>query len=52
MFWAHKNPIEFTEFIRSLLGEQNFAQLKKLYNLPKQWSLKELKEIYETFNRS
>src|SRR3990167_7578217 len=31
LFWAHKNPIEFTEFVKHYLGEQDFASLKKQY---------------------
>ena len=49
LFWAHKNPIEFTEFVRSHLGEKNFALLKRRYYHPKQWTDKQKQRIYENF---
>lgn len=28
-FWAHKNPILFTEFVKELLGEEKYELLKE-----------------------
>ncbi len=32
-FWAHANPILFTEFIRKLLGEDKYDLLKEAHNI-------------------
>ena len=49
LFWAHKNPIEFTEFIRLRLGEKDFALLKKKYYALKSWSQKEKAELLKKY---
>jgi 5-methylcytosine-specific restriction endonuclease McrA len=48
LFWAHKNPIEFTEFVQKLLGK-DYKKLKKLYYKPKQLSMSEKQVIYLKF---
>ena len=29
IFWAHKNPVEFTEFVKQRLGEQKYELLRQ-----------------------
>lgn len=49
MFWAHKNPIEFTEFIKSHLGTRKFNELKKKYVTLKSYSQQELLSLKEKY---
>jgi hypothetical protein len=32
-FWAHANPILFTEFVRKYLGEDDYLLLKEAHNI-------------------
>lgn len=44
-FWAHKNPILFTEFIRERLGIQ-YETLKSLAVPIKKWTIPEMQAIF------
>ena len=46
-FFAHKNPILFTEFVREYLGAERYEQLKVRARAIKQWKLDEMVEFYE-----
>ena len=44
LYWAHKNPIDFTEFVREYLGEERYNSLKERAHCPEQMTI----EKYET----
>ena len=48
LFWAHKNPIEFTEFVQKLLGRK-YATLKKRYYTLHQFTKPELLAIIKKY---
>src|SRR3990167_1564497 len=48
LFWAHKNPIEFTEFIMKRLGSQ-YEELKRRYYKLHQFTRQELEAIIEKY---
>lgn len=50
LYWAHKNPIEFTEFIQHHLGEKNYSLLKQRYYRVKQWTQKEKKILFKKYS--
>jgi hypothetical protein len=43
-FWAHANPILFTEFVRKKLGEDKYQLLKEAHNLIYKPTLADLQE--------
>jgi hypothetical protein len=45
MFWAHKNPVEFTEFVKTLLGEVRYQNLRTLAKSIKKWTEQEKLEL-------
>ena len=51
LYWAHKNPIEFYEFVQEHLGKYNFAQLKQKAQQIHKYTLSELQELYETLKK-
>ena len=48
LFWAHKNPIEFTEFIMKRLGDQ-YEELKRRYYKLHQFTRSELESIISKY---
>ena len=44
-FWAHKNPILFTEFVRYYYSEYKYEQLKLKATMIKKWTLCEMQEL-------
>ena len=48
LFWAHKNPIEFTEFVKKLLGRK-YTILKKKYTTLKQLKAEDLEKIIKKY---
>ena len=50
--WAHRNPIEFTEFVQKHLGKKNYAELKKRYYKLKSWTQAEYKSLIEKYKLS
>jgi len=49
LFWAHKNPVEFTEFVKSYLGEEKYQNLREKAVIIKKWTIPELQELLETY---
>jgi hypothetical protein len=47
-FWAHANPILFTEFVREYLGEVRYVMLKVRAQSIKKWTIEEMQELLET----
>ena len=45
IFFAHKNPIEFSEWVRGRLGEGQYQVLRRRATVIKQWTLKELQDL-------
>jgi len=45
-FWNHKNPIEFTEWVKELLGEDNYQELRKLAKSGEKLSLSDMQVLY------
>lgn len=46
--WAHRNPVEFTEFVKKLLGRR-FAELKRRYHNIKHWTEEEKRSLLKAF---
>ena len=46
IFWAHKEPILFNDFVREYLGDLKFTSLKQRAKSVKKWTLDELKIFY------
>lgn len=45
LFWAHKEPGEYTEWVRMILGEENYIALNERARETKQWKLWELEAL-------
>lgn len=50
-FWAHRNPILFTEFVREYLGEEKYRFLKVSHTNISRIRLPEMIELYESLKR-
>ena len=48
-FWAHQNPILFTEFVKSKKGVEKYEEIKKKSITIKKWAILELEELLEEF---
>ena len=48
-FWAHKNPIGFTEWVREHLGPIKYESLKQRSNLRKVWAVYEKEALYNLY---
>jgi hypothetical protein len=46
-FYAHANPILFTEFIKEYLGEHNYAYLKLAAKTIAKWTLEDMITLYD-----
>lgn len=46
--FAHKRPLAFADWVKGHIGEENYAELKRLGNTIKKWSLPEMVEYHET----
>ena len=44
-FWAHQNPVLFTEFVKEYLGSYKYTQLKLRARQIKQWKLDEMQDL-------
>lgn len=51
LFWAHKNPVEFTEWIKVWLGETKYNELRRRATMLKHWTIEELEQLYIDFER-
>ena len=49
LFFAHKNPIEFTEWVKTFLGQDRYDRLRIRANTLYQWKIYELEALYESF---
>lgn len=38
LWWAHKNPVEFTEFVKEILGEERFDALRLQARTTVKWT--------------
>lgn len=47
-FKAHKNPVEFTELVRSHLGAYEYEILRVNHNAIKRWTVYEMQELLNT----
>lgn len=47
LFWAHKNPVEFTEFVRNYLGEYKYERLRQNATSIKKWTIEDLQIMLE-----
>lgn len=47
-FYAHKNPLAFTEIVQSHLGSYEYAMLKNKHNVIKRWTIPEMLGLLET----
>jgi len=47
IFWAHKEPILFTEFVKEKMGTKKFNQLRKKADASKHWEIEELEDLLE-----
>lgn len=51
-FWAHRNPVLFTELIQNhLYREWNYSKLKRRMQKSKKWTLLEMRELYESLKK-
>jgi hypothetical protein len=50
LFWAHSEPIQFTEWVKKRLGKR-FGPLQRRAMTPKIWTPAELNEIEENLKR-
>lgn len=46
-FWAHRNPILFTEWVKTYLGEEKYQNLKIMATAIKKWTLGEMEELWQ-----
>ena len=51
-FWAHKNPILFTEFVRNYLGEMKYENLKIKATMIKKFTVEELESMIKNYGES
>jgi hypothetical protein len=50
LYWAHRNPVEFVEFVRELLGDLNYKILRKMAAMTKKWSEKGKRDLLTRLN--
>jgi len=48
-FFAHQNPLEFSEWVRALLGEDDYQELRRLAKSNDKLSLTEMQELLKTY---
>jgi len=46
-WWAHPNPILFTEFVKTYLGKFKYLALKRKATQIRKWNLEEMQELLE-----
>lgn len=42
LFWAHKEPVEFVEWAKCILGEDRYIALNERARIPRKWSISDL----------
>lgn len=50
-FWAHRNPVLFTEFVKQYLGEERYQFLKSTATAIKRWNIVEMSELLSTLKQ-
>ena len=50
-FRAHKEPTEFTEFVKEYLGEQKYIELRHRANGSKVWANYELQDLLDALEK-
>ncbi len=50
-WWAHKEPILFTEFVKEYLGAYKYEQLKIRARSIKKWSIDDLSALLKTLTK-
>jgi hypothetical protein len=50
-FWAHRNPVLFTEFVKSYLGDLGYETLKMSASCTKKWTIPELEDLYQVLKK-
>ena len=50
-FWAHQNPVLFTEFVKKKFGIKKYEGLKRKSEQIKKWTIPELEELVEEFKK-
>lgn len=50
-FWAHQNPVEFTEWLKIYIGEIKYMNLRISANETKKWDNYELEELYSALKK-
>ena len=52
LYWAHKNPVEFTEWTKNRMGEEKYQALRVKANTIKKWTDIELSQLYISLMRT
>jgi 5-methylcytosine-specific restriction endonuclease McrA len=50
-FKAHQQPIEFTEWVKTFLGQDKYDRLRIRANTLYQWKIYELEALYESLRK-
>lgn len=45
LFWAHKEPVEFVEWAKAMLGEDRYVALNERARIPRKWSISDLETL-------
>jgi hypothetical protein len=43
-FWAHKNPVDFTEWVKEMLGQERYNLLRVKANMIVKWSIEDMQK--------
>lgn len=49
--FAHQNPVEFVEWVKDLIGFDNYEEIRKLARSDKKLSLSDMQELYDNLVR-
>ena len=41
-FWAHKEPVEYVEWAKCMIGEDRYIALNERARIPRKWSISDL----------
>lgn len=47
-FWAHRNPLDFADWVRDHIGIENYNYLKQERNKIMKWTINGMVEYYES----
>ena len=50
--FAHQNPVEFVEWVRELIGEDNYQELRKIARSNIKFSLSDMEAMYNELTRT